>query len=180
MFKQNEKISLETQKALATALDLVATSLDSVEKLTHLQLENSRQILAETSQVVKDLAGIRDPKEMLLRVNQVVTQAMERNIASARGVYAIVTGVQAKVSKVAEDSLQSAQQAALTSLEGLVKLNPNGVNLASESLKSWINSSNQAFNAMNKAAAQVSNFTTNGINAVTEATVSAAKKAAKQ
>ena len=180
MFKNNEQITAQTQKALDTALDLAAASIGSVEKLTHIQLESSRQIIEEASQAVKELATLTDPKAMFARVNQIATQAVERNIASARDVYAIVSAVQAKVSKVAEDSVQNLQQAALSSVEGLAKLNPSGANLAGDSIKTWIDNTNQALSAMNKVAAQVNEFTTNNLNAATAATASSAKKTSKK
>lgn len=177
MFTKNEKITAETQKAIDTAMDLVTTSIHSVEKLTHIQLETSRQILEETSKAVKDLSSVTDAKEMMSRVNAMATQAVEKNIASARDVYDIVSEVQAKINKVAEESVQNMQQAALTSVDGLSQYNPSGAQVAGESLKTWINSANQALAAMNKVASQVSEFANSNLNAATTATVSAVKKA---
>ena len=65
MFKANDQIKVETQKAIDVAMDLVTTSIHSIEKLTHIQLETSRQMLAETTQAIKELAGITDPKELM-------------------------------------------------------------------------------------------------------------------
>jgi phasin family protein len=177
---KNEQITTETQKAIDTAMELVTTSIHSVEKLTHIQLETSRQIMEETSKAIKELAGVTDPKEMFSRVNAMATQAVEKNLASARDVYDIVSEVQSKINKVAEESVQNLQQAALTSVDGLSQYNPSGAKAATDSLKTWINSANQALSAMNKVAAQVTEFTNSNINAATTATVNAAKKTAKK
>ncbi|HRG61531.1 MAG: phasin family protein [Neisseriales bacterium] len=177
---KNEQITTETQKAIDTAMELVTTSIHSVEKLTHIQLETSRQIMEETSKAIKELAGVTDPKEMFSRVNAMATQAVEKNLASARDVYDIVSEVQSKINKVAEESVQNLQQAALTSVDGLSQYNPTGAKAATDSLKTWINSANQALSAMNKVAAQVTEFTNSNINAATTATVNAAKKTTKK
>ncbi|RTL12711.1 MAG: phasin family protein [Neisseriaceae bacterium] len=177
---KNEQITTETQKAIDTAMELVTTSIHSVEKLTHIQLETSRQIMEETSKAIKELAGVTDPKEMFSRVNAMATQAVEKNLASARDVYDIVSEVQSKINKVAEESVQNLQQAALTSVDGLSQYNPSGAKAATDSLKTWINSANQALSAMNKVAAQVTEFTNSNINAATTATVNAAKKTTKK
>lgn len=177
---KNEQITAETQKAIDTAMELVTTSIHSVEKLTHIQLETSRQIMEETSKAIKELAGVTDPKEMFSRVNAMATQAVEKNLASARDVYDIVSEVQSKINKVAEESVQNLQQAALTSVDGLSQYNPSGAKAATDSLKTWINSANQALSAMNKVAAQVTEFTNSNINAATTATVNAAKKTTKK
>lgn len=178
MLKKNEQFTAETQKAIDTAMDLVSASITSVEKLTHIQLETSRQILEETSKAIKGLTSVSDPKEMFSRINAMATQAVEKNLASARDVYEVVNEVKAKISKAAEDSMHNMQQAAISSVEGASQLNPNGSNFAADALKGWINNANQALAAMNKVAAQVSEFANNNINAATKATVEAAKKTA--
>jgi phasin family protein len=180
MLKKNEQIAVETQKAIDTAMDLVSASISSVEKLTHIQLEASRQILEETSKAIKDLANVSDPKEMFTRINQMATHAVEKNLASARDVYEVVNEVQSKISKVAEESMHNMQQAAISSVEGTSQFNPNGSTFASDALKGWINNANQALAAMNKVAAQVSEFTNSNISAATKATVDAAKKTTKK
>ena len=177
MIKNNEQMTAETQKAIDKMLDLVTTSIDGVEKLTHVQLETSRKILEETSQAIKGFATVTDPKELMARVNQIATSAVEKNIASATDVYNVVKDIQAKMSKVAEESVQSMQQAALNSVEGASQFNPTGSNFASDAIKSWINSTNQTLSAINKVASQVAEFTNNNIKAATSATVNAAKKA---
>jgi|GEM_PF-1849087 len=181
MLKKNEQIAVETQKAIDTAMDLVSASISSVEKLTHIQLETSRQILEETSKAIKDLTNVSDPKEMFTRINQIATHAVEKNLASARDVYEVVNEVQAKISKVAEESMHNMQQAAISSVEGASQqFNPSGSAFASDALKGWINNANQALAAMNKVAAQVTEFANSNISAATKATVEAAKKTAKK
>lgn len=177
MFKQNEQVKLEAQKAIDTAMDLVTASIHSVEKLTHIQLETSRQILEETTKTLKELANVTDTKEVLGRVTEMATQAVEKNIASARDIYDVVSEVRAKIGKVAEENLANAQQAALNSVEGLSKYNPSGSQAASDSVKTWIDNANQALAAMSKVASQVGEFANNNINAATSATVNAVKKA---
>lgn len=177
MFKQNDQVKVETQKAIDAAMDLVTASIHSMEKLTHIQLETSRQILEDTTKALKDLASITDAKEVLNRVSEIATHAVEKNIASARDAYDVVSEIRVKVAKVAEENLASVQQAALSSVESLSKYNPNGAQAASDSVKSWIDNANQALAAMGKVASQVSEFTNSNINAATAATVSAVKKA---
>lgn len=180
MFNKNEQIAVEAQKAIDATLDLVTTSIQGVEKLTQIQLETSRQILEETSKAIKELSGVSDAKEMFARVNAIAVQTVEKNLASARNAYDIVSDVQAKINQVAEERIQSLQQAALTSVDGLTQLNPNGSNFASDTLKTWINSANQAVSAMHKAAAQVTEFTHSNLNAASTVTTNSIKKSQKK
>lgn len=178
MLKNNEQLVSETQKAIDKVMDLVTASIQGVEKITHVQLETSRQILEETSKAVREFANITDPKELFARINQIAANAIERNIASARDVYSIVNEVQSKVGKVTEENMQNLQQAALSSVEGVSQYNPNGANFASDMIKTWFNGTAQALSATNKFAAQVSEFANNNIKAATTATANATKKAA--
>lgn len=180
MFQKNEKVTADAQKALENAMDLVNTSIHSVEKLTHIQLENSRQIIEETSKAIKELANVTDPKEVFARVNAMAAQAVEKNIASARDVYDVVNEVQSKINQLAEEGVHNIQQAALSSVEGMSQYNPNGSKAISDSLKNWINSTNQALSAMNKVASQLSEFTNSNINAASSATANAVKKSTKK
>lgn len=180
MFKQNEQVKVEAQKAIDTAMDLVTTSIHSVEKLTHIQLETSRQILEETTKTLKELAQVTDAKEVLNRVSEMATHAVEKNIASARDIYDVVSEVRAKIGKIAEENIATAQQAALNSVEGFSKYNPNGSQAASDSVKTWIDNANQALAAMSKVASQVTEFTNNNLSAATSATVNAVKNAVKK
>ena len=177
MLKSNEKIKVETQKSINIALDLVTTSIQSIEKLTHIQLEASRQILTETTQALKDLSSVTDSKEVLARVNTIAAQAVEKNIASVRDAFDVVSEAQAKINQITEVNLQHIQQSALNSVEGLAKYNPSGAEVAGDSVKAWIQSSNQALAALNKVSAQVSEFASNNIDTVSNATLKASRKA---
>ena len=137
-------------------------------------------IAKETSKAIQELASVTDPKELFERINSITSQAVEKNIASARDAYDVVNEVQVKINKVAEERVQSLQQAALTSVDGLSQFNPNGANYAGDALKNWISSTNQALSAITKAASQVTEFANSNLNAATTATASAVKKTAKK
>lgn len=177
MLKSNEQIKVKTQKSINIALDLVTTSIQSIEKLTHIQLETSRQILAETTQAFKDFSSVSDCKEVLARVNTIAAQAVEKNIASVRDAFDVVSETQAKINQITEGNLQHIQQSALNSVERFAKYNPSGAEVAGDSVKAWIQSSNQALAALNKVSAQVSEFASNNIDTVSNATLKASKRA---
>lgn len=176
MLKSNEQIKIETQKSIDIMLDLVTTSIHGVEKLTYIQLEVARQILAETTQSFKDLSLVADSKEVMARVNTIATQAVEKNIASARDVFDVVSELHAKISQLTEGNLQHIQQSALNSVEGFAKYNPSGAEVAGDSVKAWIQSSNQALATLNKVSAQVGQFASSNIDTVANASLKASKK----
>ena len=97
MLNNNEQVKIETQKAIDKAMELVTASIHSVEKLTHIQLEASRQILEDTTRALKELAGTTDPKSVAAKVSEMAANAVEKNIASARDIYEVMNEVSAKI-----------------------------------------------------------------------------------
>ncbi|RTK93992.1 MAG: phasin family protein [Neisseriaceae bacterium] len=177
MLNNNEQVKVETQKAIDKAMELVTASIHSVEKLTRIQLEASRQILEDTTKALKDIAGLSDAKEVAAKVSEMAANTVEKNIASARDVYEVISEVGAKVSKLAEENVQAAQKAALNSVDGLSKYNPSSAQAVSEAVKSWMSNANQAMSAVSKVASQVTEYASSNLNAATNATVTAVKKA---
>lgn len=177
MFKQNDQFKAEAQKSLDKALELLTASIQSVEKLTHIQLETSRRILEDSAQALKDLSGLTDAKEAFNKVGELAAQTVEKNIASARNAYEVVNEVSAKLNKTVGENISAAQQAALESVEKLAKYNPKGAATATESVKTWIDNTNQALATVGKVAEQVKEFADTNITAATATAVEAVKKA---
>ena len=177
MLNNNEQVKIETQKAIDKAMELVTASIHSVEKLTHIQLEASRQILEDTTRALKELAGTTDPKSVAAKVSEMAANAVEKNIASARDIYEVMNEVSPKVSKLAEENVQTAQQATMNSVDGLSKYSPSSSQAVSEAVKSWMNNANQAMSAVSKVASQVTEFASSNLNAATNSAVTAVKSA---
>jgi phasin family protein len=177
MNKTTEHFSEATVQTIDTAREFMQTSLESIEKMTRLNLDASRRILDETSQALKEMSSVNNPKDLLNRVNQLASSSVESNMCNCRDLYEILTEAQSKISKMFEIQIQATQKNVTNAVEGLSQLNPKST-VASESIKSWLNGANQAMNTMNKMASQVTEFTNNNIKAATAATVNAAKKTA--
>lgn len=177
MLNNNEQAKVETQKAIDKAMELITASIHSIEKLTHIHLETSRQILEDSTKALKDLAHVSDAKEIAAKVSEMAASTVEKNIASARDVYEVINEVSAKVGKLAEENVQAVQQAALNSVDGLAKYNPTSAQAVSEAVKSWMNNANQAMAAVSKVTSQVTEFASNNLNSATNATVNAVKSA---
>ncbi len=111
MFNKTEQDAAQTQKVINTSLELLNVSLKGFEKLTNLQVAATQQIFAETSQAIKQLAEVTDAKEMFAQVNNLATNAVEKNLALAGNVYAIVSEVQAQLNQVAEQQVEILQSA---------------------------------------------------------------------
>ncbi|MFN7093774.1 MAG: phasin family protein, partial [Burkholderiales bacterium] len=162
MNKTTENFSEATVQTIDTAREFMQTSLESIEKMTRLNLDASKRILDETSQALKEMSSVNNPKDLLNRVNQLASSSVESNMCNCRDLYEILTEAQSKISKMFEIQIQATQKNVTSAVEGLSQLNPKST-VASESIKNWLNGANQAMNTMNKMASQVTEFTNNNI-----------------
>lgn len=176
--KTVEQFSEAASQSVDSANEFIKTSLSSFEKITKLNIDASKKLLEETSEALKEFTEIKNPKDLFARVNSLATSSVEQNINNCRDLYEILTETQNKIGKLVEAQIQSAQQNVASAMENLSKFNPSKSNIATESVKNWVNGTNQALETFNKVASQVTEFTNNNIKAATTATANAAKKAA--
>ena len=177
MLKPNEQFAEAASQSVDTARQFMKTSLESVEKLAKLNLDVSKKLLEETTDAIKDISAVSNPKDLFEKVNQFATQSVESHLCNCRDVYEIITNAQAKMGKMFEDQLQNTQKNMANAIDGLSQFNPSKGNFATDSMKSWINTANQAMSNMSKMAEQVTDFTNQNIKTATNATVNTAKKA---
>lgn len=178
--KNTERFTEATAQSIDNARNFMQASLESIEKITRLNLDASRKLLEETSDAIKEISTINNPKDLFDRVNKLATHSVENNLCNCRDLYEIVTETQTKIGKMLESQLQTTQQNVVNAVEGLSHLTPSKSTAASESLKNWVIGANQAMNTMSKVAAQVTEFTNNNIKAATTATANAVKKTTKK
>jgi len=175
--KANEKFAEATNTTVDTAYNFLQTSLESIEKLTKIQLESSRKILDDTSKSIKDMATVGNSKELFDKVNQLATNTVEQNICNCRDAYDVLSNAQSQISKMFETYFQNAQQNVTDAVENFSQFKPSKGNFASDSLKSWINGTNQAINTLTKMSSQVTEFAKNNVKTATTATANTVKAA---
>ncbi len=167
---KNKQLAEAASVTVENAREFMQTSLESIEKVAKIQLDASKKILSETSIAIKEISSINNPKDFFERVSQLATNSVESNIENCRELYEVMQEVQTKVSKMIESNIQTSQSNMANAVEGLANFNPSN-NLASDSVKNWINNVNQAVTNMNKMATQISEFANKNIqNAAAAAT----------
>lgn len=174
--QKNERLAEAASVSVDNAREFMQNSLESIEKVAKLQLDSSKKMLEETSQAIKEISSAANPKDFFSRLSQLATHSVESNISNCRDLYEIMSEVQTNLGKLIETNIQNTQQNIATAVEGLSKFNPSNAN-ASDSVKNWINSANQAMSNMQKMASQVTEFTNKNIKAATTAATATAKKA---
>ena len=175
--KNNEQFTEATHNTVNVACGVFQTSLESIEKLTKIQLESSKKILDEASQTIKDISYATNPKDLFDKVNQLATNTVESNICNCRDAYEIFADTQSKLGQLFETYFQTAQQNVSNTVDAIAQFNPAKGNFATDSLKTFVANTTQAFDAFNKASSQVAEFANSNIQAAVATTAKAVKKA---
>src|SRR3990167_9603982 len=121
----NEHFAKAANTQIDTASEFMQSSLDSIKKLTKLQLNASKKFLDETSRAIKDITKTNSPKDLFEKVNHLASSSVESNISNCRDVYEIMTEVQSKIGKLFETQIQATQQSMVSAVDGLSKFNPS-------------------------------------------------------
>jgi phasin family protein len=182
MIKTKEHFTKASDESIETTHELLKTSLESIERLTKLNLNASRKFLEETTHALKEMTTVTNPKDLFEKVNQLAKHTVENNMSSCRDVYDVITETQTKIGKMLESHIHATQKNVATAAGNFSKLNTKP-NFASDAVNNWMNSTNQAMETLNKMASQISNFTHSNLNnmkSAAEATASAVKQATKK
>ncbi|MBY0379347.1 MAG: TIGR01841 family phasin [Burkholderiales bacterium] len=178
MFNQNnEQFTEATNNTVNVACGFFQTSLDSIEKLTKIQLESSKKILDDASQTIKDISVATNPKELFDKVNKLATNTIESNICNYRNAYEIFANSQSKLGQLFETYFQTAQENVNITVDAMAQFNPAKNNFATDSIKTFVANTTQAFDAFNKASSQVAQFANSNIQAAVATTANAVQKA---
>ena len=184
MIKGKEHFAKASDESIETTHEVLKTSLESIERLTKLNLNASKKFLEETTQALKEMASITNPKDLFEKVNQLATHTVENNMSSCRDVYDIITETQTKIGKMLESHIHATQKNVANAAGNFSKLNAGGKpNFASEAMNKWMNNANQTMETLNKMASQISTFTNNNLNnmkSAAEVTANAVKRTAKK
>lgn len=181
MIKNNEQFTSTANKNIDNINEFLKFSLKSLEKLTSLQLNASKKLLSETTDTVKGIAQTNNPKDLFEKVNQLATNSVESNMVNCREVFDIMAEVQAEAGKYIENQIQSAQDNLVNVVDDLTKFNSVAKSsAASESIKTWLDSTNQAMSTVTKFAQQISDYTNSSLNTATKATEEVIKKSSKK
>jgi phasin family protein len=176
----NTQFANASEESMATAREVLKTSLASMEKLTKINLAASKKFLEETTHALKEMSSITNPKDLLKKVNELATHTVETNISNCRNVCDIITETQNKIGKMFESGIHSAQKNIAEATEKLSKINPAAKSaFGTDAMQNWINSTNQAMETLNKMAAGMSQFASTAVNSAAKTAGNTAKKATK-
>jgi len=163
------------QQQLETALKVARITLDGAEKLIHLQLESAKQAVEDSAKNAARLAEVKDVQSAMAVRGELAEHAASTLLGLSRDIYELAAQAQGELTRLAEEQVQAGQKAMLSGFDNFSKSAPAGTDVFSSALKTNFAASQAAFESLNKAAKQVTEFADASIRAASTATSQAAK-----
>lgn len=143
-----EEISMVGKGNMDAAMKLAELSVEAANQLMRLQMEAAK---AFRSASVQALASAHDPKSM---PNKLAEKGVESALDYSRKVYEIAAHTQQEIAAVMEERFNAMRQQMQGAITKMFEHAPGGAEPAINAMKAAFASSQNAFDAMSKAAKQ--------------------------
>ncbi|KZE31786.1 phasin family protein [Crenobacter luteus] len=129
--------------------------LGSVERFAQLQLDLSRKLLADNAQAIKSLAEVKDAKSLTEWQSAQAQPTIDQAFSVARNVYDASVATQNEIAAFLEEQVAELNKNVIGGLDRFAKNAPAGSDVAVNAVKSFINTTNAAFESVSKTAKKV-------------------------
>ena len=172
MFTQQQDFAALGQANFDKALRLSSIVLAGAERMTNLQLELSRKLLADNAQAVKSLSEIKDPKALAEFQAAQAQPSIDQGLAAARSLYDACVETQNELVSFFEEQVAESNKTVMASLDKFGKNAPAGSDVAVNALKTLLSTTDAAIDNISKTTKKMG-------TELAEASVNAATSAAK-
>lgn len=180
MFKNTKFTTLNSQiqEMINTTTTLANASIESVKQIAFVQCDTVRTFTQESANFTKNLCQVTTPAQFTALIQEFMTATINNCVAKSQELASVLNTSKATFSSTASSTIKGAQESLVKSVDKFSTVNPTFSKVASESLQSWISTSNQAADSASKVSAQVAETAAKNIAAATTATIDTVKKAA--
>ena len=172
-----------TQKASAeTAMALMKSSLDTIERLAALNLNTMREAIEASSSQANKLMSAQDLAHAKKLQEEAAQPGVERTRTYYHQVYELMTEMQEQLTKVMQAHYNAMSESAATVSRNISASAPAGGEAFATAMKTMLDSSSKTFERLNEMSHQLQANTKEAINTVSNEApppVSATAKAAK-
>ncbi len=171
-FAATQKASLENLQTFA------AKYFSGIERLTALNLGTARATFEDGAANIRSLLSVKDVPGLVALQQSLAKPAVEKTVAYSRGVYDAVSQQANELAQLFEGHASEMNKNVSSAIDKALKNAPAGSEVAVSAVKSAMSAANTAFDQMNKAARQVTEFAEANVAAANAATVKLVNKAA--
>jgi phasin family protein len=173
-FSAATKTNLESQLALLTAL--TGKAFESVEKVIELNMNVAKAALEESTSNARQLLAAKDAQEFIALTSSQVQPNADKATSYSREVMTIVSGLQAEVTKAAENQIGEHSRKLASLVDEVSKSAPAGSENVVAFMKTAIANANAGYEQLTKSTKQaVETMGANMNNAATQMSQAASK-----
>ncbi len=151
-FSAATRTNLESQLALLSAL--TGKAFESVEKVIELNMNVAKAALEESTSNARQLLAAKDPQEFIALSTSQAQPNTEKAASYGREVMAIVSGLQAEVTKAAESQIGEHSRKFATLVDEVSKTAPAGSENVVAFMKTAIANANAGYEQLSKTGKQ--------------------------
>lgn len=156
---------------LEKSIRLTHIALNGAERMLNLQMEMTRDLLAENAATAKALAGIKNAQELMEFQKNLAQPSISKPVALARTVYETAAATQSELNKLVEEQLIDFNKNLLNTLNDTFGQVPASA-AAISAIKNAVESATTAYDTVSKTTKRIT-------SELAEATVSAVESSAK-
>ncbi|MFZ9616348.1 MAG: phasin family protein [Fluviibacter sp.] len=173
----NNDAFLAAQKtAVDTLLSVVNTALASAERVAALNLHATREAFEDMASNGKAVLSVKSPQDAMALPANMAQPHIEKGVAYTRSVYEITSAAREDATAIVEGKFEEFKKSMATLADKIATTSPVGSEVAIATLKSAVDSANQAFARFNDAMNQFKELTENNVALVGNAAVKAVPK----
>jgi phasin family protein len=173
-FSAATKATFENQIALMTAL--TGKAFESVEKVIELNMNVAKAALEESTSNARQLLAAKDPQEFIALTSSQVQPNADKATSYGREVMTIVSGLQAEVTKAAENQIGEHSRKLASLVDEVSKSAPAGSENVVAFMKTAIANANAGYEQLTKSTKQaVESMGANMNNAANQMSQAASK-----
>jgi phasin family protein len=173
----NNDAFLAAQKtAVDTLLSVVNTALASAERVAALNLHATREAFEDMASNGKAVLSVKSAQEAMALPVNMAQPHIEKGVAYTRSVYEITSAAREDATAIVEDKFEEFKKSMATLAEKIAVASPAGSEVAIATLKSAVESANQAFSRFNDSMNRIKELTENNVALVGNAAVKAVPK----
>lgn len=175
-----EQIVTHNKDQAAALYELVNQAVNSLERLTDLNLKTIKAAVTESAAKTEALLAVKDVQALVSLQNQDLKATAEKVSAYGRELYEIATVFGGEVNKLAEASAAEVQKQFATLLDTVVKNAPKGTEQAAAALQSAVSTAGTALESVQKAVKQATQQATANLDSLTKNTLNVVDVKAKK
>lgn len=173
--KQLSNINAQCQSIIEKNLTLANSSINTFKKVSAIQAEAVTILVQESAATAKNLCTINNIAECASVMQNYISDSWKTCVAKTQEIASVINAANAPISEMFSTAVKGAQETLIKSVDKFSAVNPTISKVASESLQTWISTSNQAADSAAKVSTQVAEVAAKNITSAANATIETVK-----